>query len=437
MGGNIPRNAAEPWSDDRDGGADRPKKVDVATSEYPLGVDLTDPQTFADGIPHDVFARLRREAPVAWHSEATGKGFWSVTRHADVVDVNRETESMSSARFGNMIFDNESAEDLGGSMLVSMDPPQHTRYRRLVNRGFTPRMISRLEEFMEQIAARTLDRVLPRGEADFVEDVAAELPIQVIAHLMGVGEAERSKVFELSNRLIGFDDPEYGSGRGSAEEAGFEMYTIANKIGKEKREAIDAGRRADDIVTALLEAEVDGDRLSELEYDMFFLLLTVAGNETTRTAIAQGVLAFIEHPEQWERLRDDRSLLPTAVDEILRYTTPIMHFRRTVMGEREVGGQPMQDGEKVIIWYASANYDEDEFADPLRFDVGRTPNQHVTFGGGGPHFCLGANLARLELRVMFDALLDRMPLPELAAPPDRLHSNFNHGLKRMPVRWKV
>ena len=291
---------------------------------------------------------------------------------------------------------------------------------------------------MRDVTERTLDRVIDRGEADFVEDIAAELPIQVITHLMGVGESERAQVFELSNRLIGFDDPELGGdNKNAALQAGAEMYAIANRVGTEKRVLLDAGERPGDIVSALLEAEIDGDRLSELEYDMFFLLLTVAGNETTRTAIAQGMLAFIEHPEQWERVRDDRSLSATTVDEILRYTTPIMNFRRTAMGDGEIGGQPVKDGDKVVIWYASANFDDEVFDDPLRFDVGRTPNDHVTFGGGGPHFCLGANLARLELRVMFEQLLDRLPLPKLAGPVERLRSNFNHGIKRMPVRWKV
>ncbi|MEX0666118.1 MAG: cytochrome P450 [Acidimicrobiia bacterium] len=418
--------------------------VPLSASDFPLGVDLTDPRTFADGIPHDVFARLRREAPVVWHPEhpdgpGQGAGFWSVTRHADVLEVNRDAQAMSSARAGNMIFDTQGPGDPDADrMLVHMDPPQHTRFRLLVNRGFTPRMIGKLEDFMVEVTERTLDRVVDRGEADFVEDIAAELPIQVITQMMGVGEADRPKVFELSNRLIGFDDPELGGDDAdSANQAGFEMYELANRLGKQKRAALDAGEQPGDIASVLLEAEVDGERLSELEYDMFFLLLNVAGNETTRTAIAQGTLAFIDHPEQWERLRDDRSLLPTAVDEILRYSTPIMNFRRTVMGDGEIGGQAVRDGDKVVIWYASANFDDAVFADPLTFDVGRTPNEHVTFGGGGPHFCLGANLARLELRVMFDHLLDRLPLPELAGPVDRLHSNFNHGLKRMPVRWKV
>jgi len=409
----------------------------MTSTAVPLDVDLTDPELFAEGIPHELFARLRREAPVAWHPERGEAGFWCVTRHADVVEVNRDAPAMSTSRAGTMIFDRpELADPEAPRMMIEMDPPQHTRYRLLVNRGFTPRMIGRLEGYMQAITTRTLDRVVDRGEADLVEDVAAELPIQVIAEMMGVGEEDRPKLFELSNKIIGFDEPEYGGqGNRPADGAMFEMYAIANRLGSEKRAALDAGEKAGDIASVLLSAEVDGERLSELEYDMFFLLLTVAGNETTRTAIAQGMLAFIEHREQWERLRADRSLLPSAVEEILRYSTPIMCFRRTATCDREIGGYAVKEGDKVVIWYASANFDDEVFTDPLRFDVGRDPNEHVTFGGGGPHFCLGANLAKLELRVMFDQLLDRLPLPELAGPVERLHSNFNHGIKRMPVRW--
>jgi cholest-4-en-3-one 26-monooxygenase len=411
----------------------------AAPSTVPADIDLTELGLFRKGIPHDLFARLRREAPVAWHPERGAAGFWCVTRYADVVEVNRDAPTMSTARAGTMIFDRPELHNPDAPrMMIEMDPPQHTRYRLLVNRGFTPRMIGRLEEFMLSVATRTLDRIVDRGEADFVEDIAAELPIQVIAQMMGVGEAERPKLFELSNKIIGFDEPEYGGqGDRPADDAMFEMYAIANRLGGEKRAALDAGEQPGDIATALLEAEVDGERLSELEYDMFFLLLTVAGNETTRTAISQGILAFMEHPEQWERLRADRSLLPTAVEEILRYSTPILNFRRTATCEREIGGQRVKDGDKVVIWYASANFDDEVFDEPRRFDVGRSPNEHVTFGGGGPHYCLGANLAKLELKVMFEQLLDRLPLPELAGPVERLHSNFNHGIKRMPVRWNV
>jgi cholest-4-en-3-one 26-monooxygenase len=381
---------------------------------------------------------LRREAPVVWHPfPGAGDGFWSVTRHEDVVLANRDIESLTTSTAGPMMFDQvELADPDHPRMMIDMDPPQHTRYRRLVNRGFTPRMIGQLEDFMRSVAARTVDRLEGSTEIDIVEDVAAELPIQVIAELLGVPESDRAQLFELSNKIIGFDEPDYGgTGNRPADEAMVEMYGIANRLGGEKRAALDGGEQPGDIASVLLQAEVDGERLSELEYDMFFLLLTVAGNETTRTAIAQGMLAFMANPEQWERVRDDRSLLRTAVDEILRYTTPIMNFRRTAIEAREIGGQRVEVGDKVVIWYASANFDDEVFPDPHTFDVGRTPNEHVTFGGGGPHFCLGANLARLELRVMFDRLFDRLPLPTLAGPVERLHSNFNHGLKRVPIRW--
>lgn len=396
-----------------------------------LDIDLADPQTFRDGIPQEVFARLRRESPVAWHPWGKG-GFWSVTRYDDVVRANRDTHGMSSEK-GNLIFDRPGLEDPEAPrLLIEMDPPRHTRYRLLVNRGFTPRMVAGLTEFMRKVTARTLDRLDGRTNVDFVEDVAAELPIQVIAELMGVPEEERGRLFELSNRIIGFDEPEYQVGSRGAPMA--QMYDVANRLGSEKRAALARGDRPDDIVTKLLTAEIDDERLTELEFDLFFLLLTVAGNETTRTAIAQGLLAFMANPQQWERVQADRALLPSAVEEVLRYATPILYFRRTATREVDIGGRVVRPGEKVVLWFASANFDEDVFDDPLRFDVGRAPNEHVTFGAGGPHFCLGANLARLELHVMFDALLDR-PLPTPAGPVEYLTSNFTNGVKRMPVRW--
>ena len=271
---------------------------------------------------------------MVWHPERTavGAGFWCVTRHADVVEVNRDCRAISTARAGIMIFDRpELADPATPRMMIEMDPPQHTRYRLLVNRGFTPRMIGSSRSSCVASRRAPSTGSIDRGEADFVEDVAAELPIQVIAQLMGVPDEDRPKLFELSNRIIGFDEPEYGGeGRPSGRRRRWSRCTRSRTgSARAKRAELDAGEPAGDIVSALLEAEVDGDRLTELEYDMFFLLLTVAGNETTRTAIAQGMLAFIEHPEQWERVRADRSLLPTAVDEILRYSTPILHFRRT------------------------------------------------------------------------------------------------------------
>jgi cholest-4-en-3-one 26-monooxygenase len=337
-----------------------------------------------------------------------------------------------------MVFDRpELADPDAPRLMIEIDPPKHTRYRLLVNRGFTPRMIGRLEGFMHAVVTRTLDRLDAPGTIDFVEDVAAELPIQVIAQLMGVPEEDRPRLFELSNRIIGFDEPEYGGTGMPAQQAMADIFGYASKLGAEKREQLAAGNAPDDIVTALQTAQVDGSRLSEMELDLFFLLLVTAGNETTRTAITQGMLAFVEHPDEWDRLRADRSLLPIAVEEILRWSTPIYYFRRTATAGTEVAGQPIAEGDRVVFWYASANFDDDVFADPLRFDVARQPNEHVTFGGGGPHYCLGANLAKLEIRVMFEHLLDRFERLELAGPVDRLRSNFTNGVKHMPVRWSA
>jgi cholest-4-en-3-one 26-monooxygenase len=410
----------------------------MTATALPLGVDLVDPATWRDGIPHELFARLRREAPVVWHPTGSQRhsGFWSVTRHADVVTVNRDVEAMSTERGGTMVFDRpELIDPAAPRLMIEIDPPRHTRYRLLVNRGFTPRMIGRLESFMHEVVARTMARLDGRTAADFVDDVAAELPIQVIAQLMGVPDDDRPYLFELSNRLIGFDEPEYGAVGGPATSAMTEMFGYASKLSSAKREQLAAGDAPDDIVTALQTAEVDGERLSEIELDLFFLLLVTAGNETTRTAITQGMLAFIQNADEWDRLRADRSLLSGAVEEILRWTTPIYYFRRTAKADTEIAGQAVRERDRVVIWYASANFDDEVFVDPLRFDITRDPNPHITFGGGGPHYCLGANLAKLEIRVMFEHLLDRFPRLELDGPVERLRSNFTNGVKRMPVRW--
>src|SRR5437588_387059 len=307
-------------------------------------VDLVNRDTYVQGIPHEMFEVLRHEAPVFWHDEEDGRGFWAVTRYQDVVAVNRDNELYSSARGSALIMDQP--EDMLAQqrlMMLNMDPPMHTRYRLLVNKGFTPRTVGHLDE----------------------------------------------RIRELTN----------------------------------------------DIISVLLHAEVDGESLSELEFDLFFLLLSVAGNETTRNLISHGMLALIEHPDQRARLLRDPSLLPGAVEEMLRFGTPVMHFRRTASRDTEIAGQPVAEGDKVVIWYVSANRDENVFPDPHRFDVERSPNEHVAFGGGGPHFCLGANLARMEIRALFDAVLRRLPDMELAGPVERLRSNFINGIKHMPVSF--
>jgi cholest-4-en-3-one 26-monooxygenase len=399
------------------------------------GLDLSDPDLFVERLPHDLFADLRRDAPVSWQTDRGGGGFWSVVRHADVVVANRDFAQLSAEQ-GIMLFDQpELRSDDAPRMMIEMDPPRHTRYRLLVNKGFTPRMIGRLEDQMRAVMRRVVDRVIGDGQCDFVTDIASELPLQVIAELLSVPVEDRAQLFEWSNRIIGQTDDD---GRDApAYDSMARMYAYANELAAARRSRDDGTDSRSDILGTLLAAEVDGVRLSEREFDLFFLLLIVAGNETTRTAIAQGMLAFFEHPDQWDRLRGDRSLLPGAVEEILRWSTPILHFRRTATHDLELGGQVVRGGDKVVLWFVSANYDDDVFADPLRFDIGRDPNPHVTFGAGGPHFCLGANLARLEIRVVFDTILDRLADLRPAGAPVRLRSNFTNGLERLPVQFEA
>jgi cholest-4-en-3-one 26-monooxygenase len=317
-------------------------------------------------------------------------------------------------------------------MMLNMDPPMHTRYRLLVNKGFTPRMVGRLEEQVRVLAGEIVDAVAGKGECDFVTDIAAELPLQVIAEIMGVPQEDRHLVFDWSNRMVGSEDPEYQHTEDGAMEASTELYAYAHELAAKRRAS-----PQDDIISVLLQSEVNGEKLSELEFDLFFLLLAVAGNETTRNLIAHGMLALIEHPDQRARLLADPSLLPSGIEEMLRWGTPVMHFRRTAQRDIEILGQPVAEGQKVVIWYISANRDETVFPDPFRFDVGRSPNEHISFGGGGPHFCLGANLARLEIRVIFDEVLRRLPDMELAGPVQRLRSNFINGIKHMPVAFSA
>jgi len=392
-------------------------------------VDLIDPDIYVEGVPHETFAFLRREAPVFWHDDPDGPGFWAVTKHSDLVAVNRDT-SLYSSFLRSSLF-NEFPDELLGQqrmMLVNMDPPLHTRYRRLVNKGFTPRMVAELQDKVVERTRRILRAAAEKGEFDFVTDVAAELPLQVIAELMGVPEDDRYKVFDWSNRMIGSGDPEYAITPEDATAASLELFAYADEL--------TARRLADpheDLVSILAHAEIEGDRLSQLDIDLFFLLLTVAGNETTRNLISHGTLMLIENPDERRRLLEDPGLLDTAVEEMLRCASPVMHFRRTATRDTVLHGQAIAEGDKVVIWHISANRDDDVFSDPMRFDVGRSPNDHVAFGGGGAHFCLGASLARMEIRVMFTELLRAMPDLELTGPVSRLRSNFINGVKHLPV----
>ncbi len=403
----------------------RPGTVSLA------GVDILDPDIYVRGVPHDTFRLLRREAPVYWHPEPGGGGFWAITKYDDVVAVSMDPATYSSALRGSLIEDPpEDAMPVMRSLLINQDPPQHTKYRRLVSKGFTPAMVRRLEPHIRELTSRIIDRVAPLGQCDFVTDVAAELPLQVIVELMGIPMEDRHQVFDWSNRMLGNADPEYSGSLEEARKASLELYAYANQLAsKRKRDP------QDDLVSVLMRADVDGEALTEAEFDAFFMLLAVAGNETTRNAIAGGMLALIQHPEQRARLLADPSLLPLAVEEMLRWVSPVIHFRRTATRDTELRGQRIRRGDKVVIYYASANRDEEYFPDGDVFDVGRTPNEHVAFGPGGPHFCLGANLARLEMRIMFEELLRRLPDMELAGPVERLRSNFINGIKHMPVRY--
>ena len=398
-----------------------------------LDVDLLDPDTFRLGRHHEMFRALRAEDPVHWTTEPGGGGFWSITRHADLVTVNRDAHVFSSAEKGISIPDITPDGAVVREMMLYMDPPRHTRYRLLVNKGFTPRMIGLLEGHLTAKATAIVDNVVGLGSCDFVNDIAAELPLQAIAELMGVPQEDRRKLFEWSNRMIGADDPEFqkdSQGMEAANDAATELFLYAQGLAELRR----ADPR-DDIISKLLASEIDGDRLSELEFEMFFLLLAVAGNETTRNATAHGMKALLDHPVQFDKLKANPELIPTAVEEIVRWATPVLHFRRTALEDYELGGKVIKAGDKVVMWHISANRDESVFDEPYRFDVERSPNEHIAFGGGGPHFCLGANLARMELRLIFDELVRRLPDLELDGEVEYLRSNFIGGIKHMPVRW--
>jgi cholest-4-en-3-one 26-monooxygenase len=393
-------------------------------------VDLTNLDTFVAGVPHDMFDTLRRDAPLYFHPETDGPGFWSVVRYHDLEQISRDPRVFSS-EWGITLFDvDDSQLEQQRMMMLMMDPPRHTKQRLLVNKGFTPRMIEQLHDRIRQAAVDIIDNIAERGECDFVVDVAAELPLQVIAEMMGVPQTDRHNMFEWSNRLIGSQDPEYAVSTEDATGAAIEMFAYANELAAAKR-----ANPGDDIVSTLLAAEVNGERLTDVEFDLFFELLAVAGNETTRNLISHGMLALAENPDQRDLLLADPSLLPSAVDEMLRYASPVMYMRRTARADIELHGQQIKEGDKIALWYIAANHDPEVFADPHRFDIRRSPNDYLAFGGGGPHFCLGSHLAKLEIRVMFEELLARLPDMELNGPVQRLRSNFINGIKHMPVRF--
>ncbi|WP_338865711.1 cytochrome P450 [Myxococcus stipitatus] len=373
---------------------------------------------------------MRRDAPVYFHGEPDGgPGFWAITRHEDIIAISRDPAGFSSFRGGTSIED-YSPEDLSliRFMMLNMDPPQHVKYRRLVSAGFTPVAINYLEPRIRAVTQEIIDKVVHEREFDFVTRVAAELPLQVIAELVGIPHEERHLLFGWSNRLIDYDDSGRARSFDDAKMAAMEMWQYANELAARNK-----GREGKDLVSVLMQAEVDGERLSEAEFDAFFLLLIVAGNETTRNLISGGMLALMEHPEELERLRANPALLPTAVEEMLRWVSPVVCFRRTVTRDTVLRGQQLREGDKVVLFYPSANRDEAVFENPNRFDISRFPNEHIAFGIG-QHYCLGASLARLEIRVMFEQLLKRLDGLELAGLVERRRSKLVNAIRAMPVR---
>ena len=386
---------------------------------------------WVQGVPHEAFDLLRQEDPVHWHPEPNDTGFWAVTRHADVVAVSRDSETFSS-ELGCTFIDTQTDEALAQMRLsiLNMDGAKHNRYRRLVSKGFTPRVVAQLEEQIVERAEAIVDQVCERGECEFVEEVAAQLPLQMICQMIGLPEADWPRMFQLSNKLVGFDDPEFQASPEEGAAAAMEIYAYCDAIANDRR-----ANPRDDLMTALVQAEIDGDRLDDLELNLFFVTLVVAGNETTRNLITHGTLALIEHPEQAKLLRAEPEHYPTAVDEMLRWGTSIHNFRRTATKDTMLGGKQIKAGDKIVIYYMAANRDPEVFDDPHLFDVTRSPNDHVAFGGGGVHYCLGANLARSEIKAAIREVVERMPDLELVGEPRRLRSDFINGIKSMPVRF--
>jgi cytochrome P450 len=394
-------------------------------------IDLSDHDAFVEEVPHSWFTTLRHEDPVHWNDEPDGAGFWAVTRYEDIRFVHRNPDIYSSEIGGTSLEDLEPEYVEARKSMIDMDPPRHDELRGMLARRFTPRGVTVWEEKIRAVTNEVLDLALERDEFDFVHEVSSEIPMQVFAEILGVPHEERRVVIDLGDRLLGNQDPEFATGEDDAHRhlpfsspVALEMFEFGRRLARERRK-----EPREDIVTQLA-----FEPLTQKEYDVYFLLLATAGNETTRHTLTHGMLALIEHPDQLERLRADRSLLKSAADEMLRWATPVYHFRRTAAEDTELAGTRIGAGDKVTTWFVSGNRDETVFDEPHRFDVSRDPNPHMSFGPGGIHHCMGAHLARLEIRTAFDIMLDRLEEIELAGPPERLRSNFFNGIKRMPVR---
>ncbi|MGI9432951.1 MAG: cytochrome P450 [Myxococcota bacterium] len=411
------------------------EEIDLSTLEF-----WERPETEREGA----FATLREEDPIRFFHEQdyegllpAGPGYWSLTKHEHILEASRTPEVFCSGKGATSIPDlpPEMNEFFGG--MINLDDPRHGRQRRIISRGFTPRALGSIEAKVEQRAAAVIDRVREKGECDFVAEIAAPLPLEIICDMMGIPESQEQFVFERSNQILGLGDPDYVDPETNpivaALKAGGELAALMREMAADRRK-----NPREDLTTALIDATGSEDTLTDEELASFFVLLVVAGNETTRNAVSHGMKALCDFPDERRRWEADfDGLAATAIEEIVRWASPVMFMRRTVTRDTELGGKTLREGDKTVLWYFSGNRDADKFDEPYRFDVGRTPNEHIGFGGPGPHYCLDANLARREIRVMFRQIFERLPNLQITGEPQMLRSNFVHGIKRMPCEWTV
>ena len=405
-------------------------------------ISLADLDIFESGAPWSLFADLRRESPIHWNEEEKpNSGFYSLTRYHDIVKVLRDSDTFTSERFTNLEEVDAEQEEARRSLLET-DGTRHRALRRLLQGQFTPQAVAKYETFLRGLTATTLDNAFAKGEFDFVEEVAADFPIQVLAKLLDVPESDTGQLIDWGNRMIGFDDPEHADVLINDPEsekyrlvpfkspAALEVFAYGDELARQRK-----GKDGTDLVSVLINSPMsDGIELSERDFHTNFLLLVVAGNETTRHTITHTMNNLINNPDQLALLQDRPDLIPWAVEEFLRYASPVYHFRRTATKDVDFNGVLIKKGQKIVPWFASGNRDDSVFENPNKFDVTRSPNEHMAFGRGGPHMCLGNALARIELRVMFEDLVNRVDKVERVGEVDFLRSNFVHGIKRMPVK---
>jgi len=408
------------------------------------GIDLASPDSYVAAVPFPWFTHLREEHPVVWHPEPPpNEGFWSVTRYDDLTAVHMDWETYSS-ELGAVALEELDDEQLEiRKSMLETDPPRHTELRKICSRRFSARGVGRYEDWIRDVAREVLDRALPLETFDFVSEISRELPIRFLCSIFTVPQEDAPELIRWGDEMIANQDPELSAA--VVDQVDTEAYRnlpfrspTALKVFEyaDRQRDLRLEEPADDVIAALTVAQSEGI-LNEREFHNYFSLLMIAGNETTRHTITAGMLALMQHPEQLALLQERPELIPNATEEILRWATPVMHFRRTASRDTELRGQPIRAGDKVVTWYISANRDPEVFPDPDRFDVTRTPNDHVTFGPGGPHFCLGAHLARLETKILFQELLPRLATIEHAGEVERIRSNFVNGIKRMPVRVTI